>query len=134
MQAPAGTPAPDLAACVAKPFKVPSLPQARLTRRQPPQQPHQLPYPAPLNRDRCSPALLAPGSNANRPGGATGPVTRTAYRIRLLDRSSVRYRRRRPDDAPIRAWQREIAAGRRRFGYRRLHVPRRRDGLLLNHT
>jgi putative transposase len=50
-----------------------------------------------------------------------------------VDRSSMRYRSRRPDDAPIRARLREIAAVRRRFGYRRLHVLLQREGLLLNH-
>ena len=50
-----------------------------------------------------------------------------------VDRSSVRYRSRRPDDAPIRSRLREIAAVRRRFGYRRLHVLLRREGILLNH-
>ena len=49
------------------------------------------------------------------------------------DRSSVRYRSRRADDGPIRARLREIAAIRRRFGYRRLHILLRREGLALNH-
>ena len=38
------------------------------------------------------------------------------------DRTSVRYRSRRPDDAAVRARLRELAAIRRRFGYRRLHI------------
>jgi len=38
------------------------------------------------------------------------------------DRSSIRYRCRRPDDVVIRVRLREIAALRRRFGYRRLHI------------
>jgi putative transposase len=49
------------------------------------------------------------------------------------DRSSVRYRSRRPDDAHLRVRLREIAAVRRRFGYRRLHVLLAREGLALNH-
>jgi putative transposase len=49
------------------------------------------------------------------------------------DRSSVRYRRRRPDDGVIRARLRELAAIRRRFGYRRLHVLLDREGVRLNH-
>jgi putative transposase len=49
------------------------------------------------------------------------------------DRSSVRYRSRRPDDSAIRARLRAIAAVRRRFGYRRLHVLLRREGIALNH-
>jgi len=50
-----------------------------------------------------------------------------------VDRSSVRYRSRRPDDGLVRARLREIAAVRRRFGYRRLHILLRRDGFQLNH-
>ena len=49
------------------------------------------------------------------------------------DRSSVCYRRRRPDDGLLRSRLREIAAVRRRFGYRRLHLVLRREGLTLNH-
>jgi len=49
------------------------------------------------------------------------------------DRSSVRYRYRRPDDAGLRARLRELAALRRRFGYRRLHVLLKREGTLMNH-
>src|SRR6516225_11188689 len=49
------------------------------------------------------------------------------------DRSSVRYRCRRPDDGAIRVRLREIAAVRRRFGYRRLHILLQREGLTLNH-
>lgn len=58
---------------------------------------------------------------------------RRACQVIDADRSSVRYRIRRADDGPIRARLREIAAVRRRFGYRRLHVLLRREGLLLNH-
>jgi putative transposase len=50
-----------------------------------------------------------------------------------VDRTSVRYRSRRPDDAPIRARLRELAAIRRRFGYRRLHILLVREGLVMNH-
>ena len=50
-----------------------------------------------------------------------------------VDRSSVRYHGRRADDGVIRARLREIAAVRRRFGYRRLHILLRRDGWQLNH-
>jgi len=38
------------------------------------------------------------------------------------DRTSIRYRSSRPDDAVVRARLRELAAIRRRFGYRRLHI------------
>jgi putative transposase len=45
-----------------------------------------------------------------------------------VDRGSVRYRGRRPDDRLIRQRRREIAAVRRRFGYRRLHILLQREG------
>src|SRR6478752_1753263 len=50
-----------------------------------------------------------------------------------VDRTSVRYRSIRPDDAAVRARLRELAAIRRRFGYRRLHVLLRREGIIMNH-
>ena len=50
-----------------------------------------------------------------------------------VDRSSVRYRSRRPDDGAIRTRLCELAAFRRRFGYRRLYILLRREGLHLNH-
>jgi putative transposase len=50
-----------------------------------------------------------------------------------VDRSSVRYRSGRPDDERVRARLRELAAVPRRFGYRRLHVLMRREGLVMNH-
>ena len=49
------------------------------------------------------------------------------------DRTSVRYRSVRPDDAGLRARLRELAAVRRRFGYRRLLLLLRREGVLVNH-
>jgi putative transposase len=49
------------------------------------------------------------------------------------DRTSVRYRSRRPDDAAARARLRELASVRRRFGYRRLHILLRREGIVMNH-
>jgi putative transposase len=49
------------------------------------------------------------------------------------DRTSVRYRGNRPDDAVVRARLRELAAIRRRFGYRRLHILMNREGLVMNH-
>lgn len=50
-----------------------------------------------------------------------------------VDRSTVRYRSRRPDDASIRIRLRELAAIRRRFGYRRLQILLRREGMHMNH-
>ena len=53
---------------------------------------------------------------------------RRACAIIAADRSSVRYRTRRPDDAVLRTRLRELADQRRRFGYRRLHVLLRNEG------
>ena len=49
------------------------------------------------------------------------------------DRTSLRYRSRRPDDAAVRGRLRELAAIRRRFGYRRLHILLTREGIVMNH-
>jgi putative transposase len=49
------------------------------------------------------------------------------------DRSTVRYRTRRADDGAIRARLRELAAERRRFGYRRLGYLLAREGTRMNH-
>src|SRR6516225_10594027 len=62
-----------------------------------------------------------------------GVSQRRACQAIGADRSSVRYRRQRPEDGPLRARLREIAAVRRRFGYRRLHILLRHEGIMLNH-
>ena len=49
-----------------------------------------------------------------------------------LDRSSVRYRSRRPDDAAVRQPIRDLASERRRFGYRRLHFLLGKEGMRMN--
>ena len=48
------------------------------------------------------------------------------------DRTSVRYRSRRGDDGELREKLRALAQERRRFGYRRLHILLRRDGVAIN--
>ena len=58
---------------------------------------------------------------------------RRACSVVGVGRSTARYRGRRPDDAELRRRLRELAAERRRFGYRRLHVLLRREGLGANH-
>ena len=58
---------------------------------------------------------------------------RRACQVLGADRTSVRYRGQRADDAIVRARLRELAAIRRRFGYRRLLVLMRREGLIMNH-
>jgi putative transposase len=62
-----------------------------------------------------------------------GVSQRRACQAIGADRSSDRYRRRRPDDVVIGVRLREIAAVRRRFGYRRLRILPQREGLTLNH-
>lgn len=57
---------------------------------------------------------------------------RRACNVIGTDRSSVRYMARRPDDAALRDRLRALAGERRRFGYRRLHVLLRREGLVVN--
>lgn len=50
-----------------------------------------------------------------------------------INRASARYQKRRRDDEPLRERLRELAAQRRRFGYRRLHVLLHREGWAVNH-
>ncbi len=64
---------------------------------------------------------------------AHGISERRACAILGADRRSVRYISRRGDDAPVRARLRALAGERRRFGYRRLGLLLRREGLVLNH-
>ena len=57
---------------------------------------------------------------------------RRACRLIQADRKTVRYRSRRPRDDALRGRLRELAAEQRRFGYRRLHVLLRAEGLVVN--
>lgn len=57
---------------------------------------------------------------------------RRACRVIDADRTLVRYRSRRPDDHALRERLRDLAHQRRRFGYRRLHILLRRDGIMIN--
>jgi putative transposase len=57
---------------------------------------------------------------------------RRACRVIGSDRTSVRYRARRPDDGALRERLKALAQERRRFGYRRLHVLLRREGHAVN--
>jgi len=63
---------------------------------------------------------------------AYGMSERRACTTIRVDRSSVRYQSRRPDDDPVRERLRELAHDRRRFGYRRLHVLLQAEGLVQN--
>ena len=63
-----------------------------------------------------------------------GVSERRACALVGLDRATARYRaRHRDDEAPVRQRLRDLAAERPRFGYRRLHVLLRREGVLVNH-
>ena len=58
---------------------------------------------------------------------------RKACRAIGVSASFVRYRSRRPDQAPLRRRLRELAGTRVRAGYRQLHVYLRREGWSVNH-
>ena len=58
---------------------------------------------------------------------------RRACKLVGIEPKTYRYAFRRPDDTAIRERLRGLAAERRRFGYRRLHILLRREGLRLNH-
>ena len=62
-----------------------------------------------------------------------GLSQRHACELVELDRSTLRYRCKRPDDSALRQRLRELAAERRRFGYRRLGWMLAREGHALNH-
>jgi putative transposase len=61
-----------------------------------------------------------------------GVSQRRACAVLQLDRSSVRYRSIRPDDADLREAMRQVAGERRRFGYRRVHLMLERQGIVMN--
>ena len=58
---------------------------------------------------------------------------RRACRLIGMDPKTYRYRSRRSDDLEVRARLKALAGERRRFGYRRLHILLRREGIVLNH-
>jgi putative transposase len=63
-----------------------------------------------------------------------GLSERRACRLVGIGRSTLRYRSRpRPEEESWRRRLRELAAQRPRFGYRRLHVLLRREGVIINH-
>ena len=57
-----------------------------------------------------------------------GVSQRRACDVLAVDRSSIRYKTIRPDDAAERAAMKAVAAERRRFGYRRIHIMLNRQG------
>lgn len=65
--------------------------------------------------------------------GVHGVSQRRACRAIGVERTSIRYRSRRCDDGVVRSRLRDLAAVRRRFGWRRLGVLLSREGVHLNH-
>ncbi len=61
-----------------------------------------------------------------------GMSGRRAWAVFGADRTSMRYRSCRDGDEDLRVRLRELAGQRRRFGYRRLHILLRRDGVTIN--
>ena len=57
---------------------------------------------------------------------------RRACRVIAADRTVIRYQSCRGDDEVLREKLRALAHQRRRFGYRRLHILLRRDGIAIN--
>ena len=66
-------------------------------------------------------------------GGERGLSERRACGLLTTHRSTARYHVHGRADGPIRARLRELAALKRRYGYRRLHVLLRREGVYVNH-
>ena len=58
---------------------------------------------------------------------------RRACGLAQVCRATVRYQAHGPEDEPVRQRLRELAALRKRFGYRRLGLLLRREGVLVNH-
>jgi len=59
---------------------------------------------------------------------AYGVSERRACAAMAVDRSTIRYQSKRPDDEELRDQVKQIASERRRFGYRRIHVLLEREG------
>ena len=64
---------------------------------------------------------------------AHGISERRACSILGADRSAIRYHHRRSDDVAARQRLRDLAAERRRFGWRRLKLLLEREGIRMNH-
>jgi putative transposase len=64
---------------------------------------------------------------------AHGVSQRRACNVLQVDRSSVRYKSKKIDDAELRDAIKRVARDRRRFGYRRINVMLQREGIYMNH-
>ena len=79
--------------------------------------------------------MVAPGARREAVAHVVevhGVSQRRACKALAVDRSSVRYRSMRPDDGEARAAMKAVAAERRRFGYRRIHIMLERQGIVMN--
>ena len=78
--------------------------------------------------------VTARSDAAGREEVGHGPSGRRAWREPAagFDRSSIRCQSTRPDDAEVRDAMKAVAAERRRFGYRRIHVMLDRQGIAMN--
>ncbi|WGF90759.1 IS3 family transposase [Marinivivus vitaminiproducens] len=87
-------------------------------------------------REALGKKLLRPGSRRAFVNWAMEEKSysqRRACGLIGLDPKTYRYASRRSDDAGLRARLKALASERRRFGYRRLHILLRREGIALNH-
>ena len=64
--------------------------------------------------------------------GAYGVSERRACAAMVVDRSTIRYESKRPDDTELRDQVKQIASERRRFGYLRIHVLLERESIQVN--
>jgi putative transposase len=79
--------------------------------------------------------MVTPGAKRDAVAHARttyGLSERRACTALQVDRSTIRYRAIRPDDAELRERIRAVAAERRRFGYRRIHLMLQRQGIVMN--
>ena len=80
--------------------------------------------------------MVTPGAKRDAVAHARehhGLSERRACNLVGVSRRVIRYRSTRPDDGPLRQRLRELAAERRRFGYRRLGYLLAREGMTPNH-
>jgi putative transposase len=87
-------------------------------------------------REGARKKLLKPGSRRAFVNWAIGEKSysqRRACGLIGLDPKTYRYASRRSDEVEIRVRLKALADQRRRFGYRRLHILLRREGIAVNH-
>lgn len=76
----------------------------------------------PQAKKACSQGIMAHGISERRACQLTG-----------VNRATVRYKSQRPDDQELSGKIQKIAFEKRRFGYRRIHMVLKREGLKINH-